>query len=65
MIVGCYERLEIGARYFGVSDTSGNYHRDQPFIVLREASLQEYTQDAPFIPEEHEKTGSYYEISVD
>jgi hypothetical protein len=42
VIVGGLFTREVGKRYVGISDNKGRMHRDQPFVVLREATYEEW-----------------------
>ena len=42
VIVGGLFTREIGKRYTGISDRQGQMHKDQPFLVLREATYEEW-----------------------
>ena len=42
MIMGSLRRRVIGERGIGLSDDDGMMHDDQPFVVLREATFDEW-----------------------
>lgn len=81
MICGSTIKREVEKRYIGISDEKMVYHPDQPFLVIREATLEEYKEyhkekgsdlshydNNPFMKElmnQKLKNGFYYEISID
>lgn len=74
MIIGSFHELEVGKRYGGeeyeyLNDTQGKSHFQQPFVVLRIATRDEYVKEliedgAYRIPPDY-PNGRYYKISVD
>jgi len=81
MICGASLPKEIGKRYIGLADIERNWHSDQPYVVIREATLEEYIEYqksngfdfALFVHDPDLKAkmwaqlenGYYYEISID
>lgn len=74
MILGGYEKLEIGERRTSCTDHERNEHPKQPFVVLREATLEEMIEQCHEygVPEHlidiwrREASFSFfYEVSVD
>jgi hypothetical protein len=75
MIIGSDNTLLIGERGVGVSETNGTPHNEQPFVVLREATFEEWLQEAiaDGMPEAllhkaalaAQEGARFYEISVD
>lgn len=45
MIVGSKFPARIGERYVGTNDREGVFHPDQPYVIIREATLAEYLED--------------------
>lgn len=73
MIMGSNSKLEIGKKYIGVSDKDRNIYPNQPFIVIREATFEEWISEynlevrIPLTNFElvEAKKGHFYEISID
>lgn len=72
LILGCSQKLEVGARYMGRIHTSGGEYHDMPYLVLREATHEEWLEQAlkaDVPPTEvytlQAKMGFFYEVSVD
>jgi hypothetical protein len=42
MVIGSYKKLEIGARYTGLKDKDTNPNPDQPYVILRETTWEEW-----------------------
>lgn len=75
MISGSSIPREVGKRYTGLWDAEGVYRPEQPFLVLRVATMEEYIQFiteagfdiSHFGPAHWAKIrkGYFYEISID
>lgn len=68
MILGKTEKLEIGKKYkHRVSDGNGVWHENVPFMVIREATGEEWrTQPGRTLDEYEVPVGCYfYEVSTD
>lgn len=74
--MGSWSKLEIGKKYTGFIDKDRKGHKDQPFVVLREATWQEWYEcledgEAKIVVDSSEhhmkesKKGNFYEISMD
>lgn len=46
MIMGCFNKHEIGERLTGLTDEQGVYHEDQPFVIVRASTFEEWYADA-------------------
>jgi hypothetical protein len=55
---------EIGGRYFGVWIDDVSYP-DQPFVVLREATYEEWLEAGNAVPRCDPSEALFYEVSVD
>lgn len=72
MIIGSDEKLPIGFRGIGLSDPQGRMHDDQPFVVIREATAEEYfaddrhsTMPASQVRRILSGRAFFYEVSID
>lgn len=74
MILGSHRSCVVGQRYLGLTDAEGGVHHDQPFVVLRVATADEYVAEAiadglPLSTAQlHVVRGAFvffYEVSVD
>jgi hypothetical protein len=77
MIIGQYRKLEIGSIHYGITDTQWNRHPNMPYKIIREATQEEWVQDAKEAGGTEEDIeyalrlaqgcggGHYYEVSID
>ena len=75
MIVGSTGPKVIGQQYWGITDERNHYYPDHPFIVVREATFEEWLAGhlerggAPLTPQQLAKakspTSFFYEIATD
>lgn len=68
------EPLTIGSRKFGCNDKDGVWHGDQPYVLLREVTVEEFrtwckSQGAPWLDVEIQirmnPTDRYFEVAID
>lgn len=72
MIIGSWDKKEIGKRYFGILDAQKN-EQLVPYLILKESSFEdwllEYERDLGYkLPEwrkNRAKLAHFYKISVD
>lgn len=70
MIVASVHHHEVGERNFGIYDKDGVWHNDQPFLITRVATCEEYIayaaeQNAVNTPLSVAGAVAFYELSVD
>jgi len=67
VIIHSVLRLRVGEIEHGLSDDNRKYHPNQPFLVLREATKDEYITDCDGEEQELSVPASdhFYEISTD
>lgn len=69
MILGSQRKKVVGERLVGLSDSDGVDHPDQPYVILREATLAEYLAESPhalgIVPRAVLESAFYYEVSLD
>ncbi len=72
MIVGTFRSIEVGQTYHGCTDRDRKLHKDQPYMVLREATKEEWfieNRDLKLTTRElemiNDPNAKFYEISLD
>jgi hypothetical protein len=76
MIMGSWQPLVIGQRYIGILDNQSVMHAEQPYVVLRESTAEEWFEEyeaevgkgnVPMSWLINAKRGNakFYEVSVD
>lgn len=75
MIMGSYIQKEVGKKYFGIIDYDLNLHKGQPYIILKEATFEEWFEEwerdcgkkikLTKVQLENAKRAYFYLISVD
>ena len=64
MILGTSQRRKIGGRYTGVR-IDDVFYPNQPFVVLREATFEEWLEEGNTEPLCDPSEALFYEVSVD
>jgi hypothetical protein len=77
VIIGTYDDIEVGERYGTkpyeyLTDKDRVMHHQQPFVVLRESSLEEYLKQQEVqqssldgYPPDWTDGAKFYEVSID
>lgn len=75
MIVGSSQKITLGTRCVGLSDEHGRIHPDQPYVIIRIATKEEFFEQlrtlraAPVSPDMLDWIAAgqayFYEISLD
>ena len=64
VILGTSKPRKIGGRYTGVW-IDGVFYPDQPFVVLREATFEEWLGEANTVPHCDPSEALFYECALD